>query len=611
MTRLGIIGVVLGLMTSSITAGALAQESYSWEEAASESYWYSYYNVDALIRSGLGVPLSEADWTVLQAQLGEEFTPLRRTLVAVPYAMGDPAYVQSGSLEWGDTNVNREVTSEALAWMVIASSVQALQLEYLFKAGLAPRETVRDQARLLGFVAAEAALFVQETLKLPDGLFGPSWSEGAVHDGTVRPRDQIAMLWALAQLVTLAQESSLYQGDVSSLEAELWASELFHAFTRYVRDRPDRVAMLTPRERGWLIEAVAAYAATLADDPELEEAVRLIEQQALALSEQVANENAETTTGFSTADRAAAVRALIVASLMIADGTLEQKALELWTTLDARWDEAAGIYATQGEGASALHTYSVEDVGDLVGAFGAIIDGTGREAAKGRYARFFQSAVKRSGLMASEGDEAGGADGDVVPLPRGAGGPFGIAPVFRSGVRYDANSEAWNLDSRFQTGGALYLAARLAWIGRREGQPYMGPPRYGLPESRAAQFIGLKTQVARLRAERDSSQDIEALKELLQSLEARVEELRKQLRAQGEQGRALQSELTDLGQRVNGQISILDAEMERIEQRLAPPRGGPLTTQDTITLILIVFVLLLGFVAYQWVLRSTRQKTTS
>jgi len=575
----GGIGVRRGIIVVGLAAGfffavgiaAAAQGEYDWPQAAEESYWYAVYNIRALVTSGMG--LSPADDEILN-QLVEQ-AGLPKELIIAPYASGDPTYVQSGSFKWNPQRRDPTVTTEALAWMVISLATQAKQLERLYQTGIASDDETRGRAMLYGFLASEAARFARERLLDPQtGLYVRSWrEEGRAGERDFNPLDQFLMLWAWAELNSLAEGFSFYRGAVPHILGELWAEELFRAIGRYGEDHPRWLAF-SPYERGLAIEAVSAYAATLESGPLLEEAVRFVRLETRVLAEQVDKLS-------KLAELAEAARALMVAQLLLGDPSLRKKALRIWQDLQGLWDDDVGVYKNDPE--SSVYDYTLQDLGAVVGAFGAVIYGAGLEGAKARYARFFQNALKISRLMIAEGEEAGGDDdGDEVPGPERAIGPFGSAPVFKGGVQYDLSTSDWyDKDSRFQTAGALQLATRLMWLGQRGGQPFSGPPRYGLPLSRDAQLIGLRMQLTEL-----SEAELKALKSLLESLEGRFEEQKRYV--QGLEGR-LGVELESLKRRV-----------DTLSSRISRPKGGKVTLTDTVSVLLIILVLLVGFIAYQW-----------
>lgn len=598
----------LGLATD-----ARAQK-YDWEEAAHESFWYARYNLDALHRSGMGVPLPEEAQRALRERPRVDGNALRLGPgLMAPFITGNPAYAQAQteSYQWSESHTQRTVTTAGLAWTVISASKQAMRLARRHRLGMSSDGATLNRVAFFSLVAGEAARFAQARLRLEgdlEGLYGDRWTSGSARASSDAPdpEDQISMLWALAELTELSRDVRSYRGRVSGMEAELWASTLFRAMIRYQREHPAWLGDgLSARARGHLIEALAAYAEVLGGGPELERVVRRMRAHARTLAQhgngriqgaQEANRN-----DARAVEIAASIRALIVASRMTADEALQDEAIRLWESLQARWDGESGVYgpsATESE----TYEYSARDVGDIVGAFSAVIYGAGLESEKARYAQFFQSAVKRSRLMAAEREEAGGdADGDIVPLPGRAGGPHGSAPVFRRRVQYDPGEGGWIItDSRFETSGALYLATRLMELG--EPRPSVGSAARDLPQNRLAQFEGLRQQVARLRADRASAKEVEALKQLLVQLEARMEDVREQIGSQtsSEGNPEMKRQLSQLAD----EVSALSDRVETLEDSVSPGSGSAsLQTSEIVTIALILLIVISGLAAYQWVLR--------
>jgi len=604
---------------------ALAQTSrntYDWNEATHEAYWYAVYNVQALLTSGMGIPLSIPEELLSRFSqeaglLEQEISPLQQMWIAVPYASGDSGYAQSQSLKWAEEKMDRTITSEAVAWMIISAGSQAKQLEHLYKTGIAQTGDTRLRATMLGYLASEVARFAYANLRAPQSqLYVRAWKQNVgISDPDLRPLDQVWMLWALSELDTLAKQFSFYRGSLSPTDVEAWAAELFHAITSYQQSHSDWLN-LNPHDTGMLLEGISSYAATLSNSPILEDAVDLIRNLAQSLKEQVKKLDAASNGTSPLANAAEAIRALIIAQRLTGDSSLRQTALEAWAFMRSLWDEAGGVYRLQTPRPptrQAPYEYTLREIGAVVGAFAALIYGAEMADAKAPFAQFFQSTFKTSGLMLAEGVEAGGdADMDEVPSPGKAGGPFGRAPVFASILQYEASTHRWFLmNTRFNTAGALYLASRLLWIGQREALPFMGPPRFGLPESKEAQFVSLRQQVSELGSDRTLSTEVEAIRQLLIALEGRLEELRKIVAQESISSQGLQTveaKLSSLEQKVNTELASVNQKLTALESRIAAPAPSPtrgrFTLPDALTVVLILFILVLGFIAYQRVLQQ-------
>ncbi len=601
-----------------MTPAQETRNTYDWNQATSESYWYSIYNLQALFASQMGIPLSIPQelftrWAQEAGLTEQESTLLKDTGIAVPYSSGDSTYTQPASQKWSEEESDRIITAEAIAWWIISLSSQAKQLERLHHMGIAQSGETQLWAMLLGHVAAEAARFAYSNLRTSeDQLYVRSWRENVgVSNPSLRPLDQIWMLWALAELESLTEGFSFYRGTLSHAQVESWALELFRAITQYSQSRSNWLA-LNPHDTGMWIEGVSAYAAALSNGTALEEAVDLIQNSAQTLKGQIKNIAESSASGdiSPVASLAEAIRALIIAQRMTGDASLRQAALEGWNSMQSLWDDTAGVYRTQGGRSAsrqAPYDYSLWDIGAIAGAYGALIYGAGVTEARGQYARFFENALKISHLMIAERDEAGGdADRDAVPAPENAGGEFGRAPVFASGLQYDPGARSWSITStRFYTAGALYLASRLLWMGQREGQWFLGPPRWGLPESKEAQLVSLR------KTEDTISTKVEAIRQLLSNLEGQFRELRQQVASSTVMAEDLtnfKARLETLEQQVNDELSSLNKKLVELESKtVAPPSPAPRSRfglPETLTVVLILFILLLGFVAYQRVLQQ-------
>jgi hypothetical protein len=576
MMRLGI--AAIALLALALGAFELRVQAYSWEEAARESYWYSLYNVQALLDSGLGL-------------LGDG-------RLIIPYASGDPTYVQTGSREWSPAKADKTITTQGLAWTAIALLGHAKQLAQLYEAGVVSGDEA-TQAIELGVRAAQMLQFVYEKLRDPaTGLYRPRLRPKGSPVGEPTPLDQAVTLWAHAELLPLTT-SPLYRGEISRPEAERRSVQLFWSIRAYESANPSWLD-LSGREAALFLEALSAYAATLLEGPELTQAMKLIHERAYALAEEPSQDA-------SLRDQAAVMRALIVIARLLGDEALRQRALAVWEAMQALWNEQAGAYRSAPDALS--YEYSVWDVGDLVGAFGAAIYDLGLVEARVRYAQLFEGVIKKARLMIAEGLEAGGsADNDPVPAPEDAGGRYGRAPAFASKVQLDPALGDWVVtNSRFTTAGAMYLAARLLWLGAREGWPYLGPPRFGLPISATVQLLGLRQQLAKLQSERVPPERVEALKELFMALEARVQELNEQTKAWAQMQKDLQQlsqELAQLGsdlsaqrtelEALKGQIRILNGELSELQRTQQRDRWIGLTVGLALLALWLITWLVVG-----------------
>lgn len=603
---------------------APAQPNYTWQDATAESFWYSVYNVDALISSGLGMPLDGQEIMLERIRTEAGYTqadapPLLDTPIFLPFDAGDPKYAQSASRKWLGNNRDQTIYTSDVAWMIIAYASQAKQLERLYQIGVDQSRTIRFQAMLRGILASEAANYAYSNMRDPINDLYHSDSNSSGEDFTMA--DQSLMLWALSELSSLTDGYALYRGGVSRFEVDLWASDLFQAIATYSK-----------ADAGWLdstiavnaqfVESLSAYASTVGTASMLESAVDLIHSQATMLAAIPIDQGPTTTP-------AIIIRALITAQRMTGDDSFREKAIELWESFQNRWDAGLGFFNLSGDGSA--FDMSSNEIADIVGAYGAIIYGAGMDDYKKDYARFFENVVKRSRLMTSEGEEAGAEfDNDTVPASEDAGGPFGTAPVFVGRVQYDPSSDDWFVtNSLFETEGSMYLSAQLMWLGQRERQPYMGPPAYGLPLSREAQFIGLQKQIDQLRNAGVGTGELDGIRTLLQNVETELDILSARLISiPGVQSdvRVLREDLGEIEVRIgnletqigtlsravssiNSAIQNLDRGTGTGTQTSSSGGGGPVSPEETLAVIIIVLLLIIAFITYQWVTQRKPKET--
>ncbi len=441
---------LLAIVLVLIVGPAPAQADSSWVAAAYQSYRFSFANVTHLaLFSGLGVESPDAvkRWAMLLQRARVEATPWQNLyLNSAPFAEGSPVLTQEfrvtdgATLRWERTKMKTVVEPEGLAWAVIAYISWLRQIEQGCQRTSFSSSLYRLIAMTLGDLAAQALQFAEKNLKdAQTGLYGQGWTA------------QIAMLHALAAFALGTADSEFYLGELSSVTARAQADALFQSILK--QNDPPWPAEL--RLQALWLEALAWYA--LVGSYPLE-ALRLLHQLAQQWPS-AAQQNVAT--------RAALLMALLTASRLTGERSYAEQALGLWQGLKDAWEREREL--------------SVSQIGDLVGAFNAVIRVLKLEEGKSEYARFFTLWVKHL-QRASDEESGGGRDDDILMTQ--AGGPHGQAPVFGTKIAYDAAQKRWVLlDGRFSTAGALYTASRLLWLSGSCGEGFSGPPAYGLPQS--------------------------------------------------------------------------------------------------------------------------------
>lgn len=508
-----------------------AQEEPSWVAAVNQSYRFSFANVTHLaLFSGLGVESPEERWALLRERARAEAVPWRNLyLNSAPFAEGSPVLTQkfsatnAATLRWERAKMKTVVEPEGLAWAVIAYISWLRQIEQGCQRAPFSASLYRLIAMTLGDLAAQALQFAEKHLKdTQTGLYGQDWAA------------QIAMLHALAAFALGTADSEFYLGELSSVTARAQADALFRSILK--ENDPPWPAQL--RLQALWLEALAWYA--LVGSYPLE-ALRLLHQLA---------QQWQSAAIPNIAARAALLTALLTASRLTGEQSYAEQALGLWEGLQDSWERA--------------RAFSVSEIGDLVGAFNAVIRVLKLEEAQSGYARFFALWVKR--LQRAE-ESGSGHDDDILMTQ--AGGPHGQAPVFGTEIAYDERQKRWVLlDGRFSTSGALYTASRLLWLSGSCGEGFSGPPAYGLPQSSWIKLATVSEGAPTVPATTAQTPTPPAspAKELKE-----LDELRAQLQGALERIAGLERTIEDLTQR-----------LQKAEQEIAELRQRPQTEMQNL-----------------------------
>ena len=241
------------------------------------------------------------------------------------------------------------------------------------------------------------------------------------------------------------------------------------------------------RDIGVALSALSSYAGYAPDNESRTFAVEnLIPQLAEEVMDRVDDEGRLGATGdySQVATQATAIHGLVFAGKITEDKEYERAALDLWKYMETLWDESANLY-TPSPG-SADYAYTTRDVGDVIGAFNALLNGLGVDVDQ-RFADFFQAAVNESGLQIAEARATGGSnDKDKIPAPADAGGQFGQAPVMATEVVYQTTTGTWEVtDSRFTTAYAMLADSQMMWMSIWGGHPSV--EGHGIPLAKVTQ----------------------------------------------------------------------------------------------------------------------------
>ncbi|MEE9284113.1 MAG: hypothetical protein V3V35_00130, partial [Dehalococcoidia bacterium] len=446
-----------------LAAGSLdGLPSHDPDRAAFEAYWYSRYNLGQLVmRSGLGVrfmpPMEKVQQMMEMAGIPQG--PANPFLLLAPFASGDPHWVQpfNGSeddfsnFRWDTATMDTTVTPQAIGQTITKEVIWAKAFASDIE-GPVPMNHFR--ALVLSAEAAAQAQFALANLRSPEGLLVSAWRDGQIADSAVKGQDQVVMLWALSELADYASGAyGWYGAPLTGDQASAMADDLLAAILRYAEDHPGFLAALPSRDLGVALSALSAYASYTSNESQ---GARVAEQVIPSLARELTSRMdqrgklGQTGRYRQAATQGAVVSGLVFAYKVTGAGAYREDALRAWRYLETLWDGTVSVYRS--DEAASRYVYTARDVGDVVGAFNALINGLNIDVEQ-RFADFFDGALNRSGLQIAEAAPTGGGqDADAIPDPFSAGGESGQAPVLATEVAYDTTSGQWSVTNpRFTT----------------------------------------------------------------------------------------------------------------------------------------------------------------
>ncbi len=476
-------------------------QEYGWQAATFDSYWYSLYNMSTNIAmSGNGVRFPATDGQRQQFQqriqgiaaAADVDRPpvVNPNLNMAPFTTGDPQFTQqpvfddgtgrpdASTLGWDRSQASGVVSPASLAWTHLKGVTWAKNFEKHFETlpeSIAPKfrsQVLATLAQLgVNFAIGQGNLRANDQNLLLVSEFDPT--AGEVVDATPRVSQHTAVLWFLADLVSLAQggwfgyenpEPLVPPGQVQAV-ADNAARTVLNAFD------PADVVSGSTREAGLLLGGLGWYGTHAGSDDLASSAA----DYATALADGVA----EATDGNGRVDGGAANLAatqgavgqgLAWASQLEGLDRTGQAEPVLGYLLDELWDGDARTFATGPDAAE--YAVTARDVGDVTGGLNAADAVLGIDGTRERYAAFFDGTVNAGGLQRAQRKPSVSNREGEPPLPPAAGGEFGQAAVYNAEVTYDGE---WSVtDDTFRTADALYLANQEVWLGNWAGDFYQG-----------------------------------------------------------------------------------------------------------------------------------------
>ncbi|MFQ5860216.1 MAG: hypothetical protein ACE5IG_01540 [Dehalococcoidia bacterium] len=460
-------------------------EVYSFTDAALEAYWYSRFNLGMLsMGSGMGpqlMPPPEMVMTMME-RAGIDAPPKKNPhLTMAVFASADPSLTAPAfdpddllSFRLDPTKMDTRILTAANAMAIIKEIEWAKMFEAFPISAEFPDANVDHFLAQVFFTLGPANTnFLVENLRAENGLFQHAWQDGSVVDSSLVPMDQIAMLWALADVASATKGWEFYQ---APLGRDMALGLADRTFTAIVAENV-LGQLTTARERGMALQALTWYAAHTEDKALRQQAKAQISALADGLVDEMAiNGKLPAPAGANqAASQGAVVAGLLFAFNATGNTSYQVAGLRAWRYLQGLWNADAGVYKT-GEVAD-KYVYTPQDVGDILAAFNSMLHILAYDVGD-RFAIFFRNSVKASGLQLAEGSDSGGAtDEDEVPAPP----QVGKIPVMASEVTYDVEEETWEVtNGQFDTEMAMYASNEMIWIGIWDSKPAV--PSRGIPK---------------------------------------------------------------------------------------------------------------------------------
>ena len=442
--------------------------------AEEEAYWYSRYNLGHLtMSSGMGEPFmpdeAMVDMMIQAADAdpddGDTATPATNAaLLQTVYAGGDPHWTQEpnpmdfATLRWDEATFDKTVTGSAMGWTIMKELEWAKQFHVDAHFGQ-PTDPFGAQWRFVGMLmVAMPKMQAQRWMALHE--------QGMVE--TVDKSDPYVMLAALSDLAQVLEAESLPHSVSNRYRdpegAALFLAEADKQFDRVMETPTEE---MNTKELASAIQGLAWFAAVTHDADRQDQALQLITD----LGKELIMAKKETA-----AEKGYVIRGLIEAYRLTNSTMYQLPAVQAFDSLAAEYDSTYGVFTSQS-------TYTIDDVAAIVGGLNAIrlFGGVDEAEVEGIFTGFFESAVNLSGLQQAvppkeegKGEFELGAPGidygyPTLPLPRDAGGNFGIAPVFATSVTFDLQTGSWTaIDRRFDTAGAMHAANEFIWLHHDE-----------------------------------------------------------------------------------------------------------------------------------------------
>jgi len=435
-----------------------------------QAYWYSLYNLGALImRSGLGekfMPNMDMVQAMVQMASDEHSTakpPKNPALLKRVYNSGNPKYVNAHNgnpmdfknLRWGKGN-DEPTTGATFGWTLIKEMEWIKQFNLDNHFGDPGHNNIPGaQQRFAGLVLCVEALMQVKDYKMNPGNYKNSHRS-----------DEYIVLAAIsnfAQYIGTPSTSNMRENRCAKVVSMMTgksagqvSSDLLSMAKEIYQNMP---APVINKDYSLAIDALIWYGyANKSDRTAIRAKIKLY-----------ADELAYWTTQ-DIMNQAYKIRSLIGAYRVLGDKNYKGTAEAYYLRMMDDYIPSMGLFIDKMK-------FKVDEVAVLLGAFNAIklfaASDVGAEKLATDMTKFFEVVINKSGLQISAPPvsfippyKRKPADMfhryPTIPLPPMAGGANGTAPVFASKVSLIFNR--WVVDKRFDTAGAMHLSNELIWF---------------------------------------------------------------------------------------------------------------------------------------------------
>jgi hypothetical protein len=435
-----------------------------------QAYWYSLYNLGALImRSGLGEKFMP-DMSMVQkmvAMASDEHStakpPKNPALLKRVYNNGNPKYVNANNGDPSDFNNVRwkpgyddPTTGATFGWTLIKEIEWIKQFNLDNHFGDPGYNNIPGaQQRFAGLVLCAEAFMQIKDYKMNPGNYKNSHRS-----------DEYVVLSAISNLSHYIGTSSTSKmrenrcAKVASMMKKKPASEvskdLLNMAKEIFSNMPEPV---TAKDRSLAVQALAWYGlANKKDRPLIKAKIKKYADNMITwTSQQIMNQ-------------AYKIRALMDAANTTGDKDYKEYAVAYYFRMMDDYIPNMGLFIDK-------MSFTSNDVAVLLGAFNAIrlfaAKDVGAEKLAKDMTKFFETVVNISGLQISappisfipaykRKPTPMFHRYPTIPVPPKAGGAYGIAPVFANKVSRVFSQ--WVVDKTFDTAGAMHLSNEMIWF---------------------------------------------------------------------------------------------------------------------------------------------------